>query len=233
MRVPGLLGVACTMILAGCGTPPPVPRESAMARAAVQTMQLSAEGRPIHYHIYGYGSQTVLILAGIHGDEAAGPVLAKRLCTWLETHHSELPDRRVIVIPVANPDGLARNQRANANGVDLNRDFARPETGEPETAFLVGLIREHRPTRIISIHQPAGCVDWDGPGRDLAEAMARACGLPLRKLGAQPGSLGTHAGVQLGIPTVTLELPASASQQTPSAVWQRYGEGLLLALRSL
>jgi len=203
-----------------------------MAKAAVQTMRLSVEGRPIYYHVYGYGSRSILILAGIHGDEAAGPVLAKRLCNWLETHPSELSDQRVIVIPAANPDGLARNQRANANGVDLNRDFARAGTGEPETAFLVGLIREHRPTRIVSIHQPAGCVDWDGPGRDLAGAMARACGLPLRKLGAQPGSLGTYAGVQLGIPTVTLELPASASQQAPSTLWQLYGEGLLLALRS-
>jgi hypothetical protein len=78
---------------------------------------------------------------------------------------------------------------------------------------------------------PMNCVDWDGPASALAEAMSAACGLPLRKLGAQPGSIGSYAGVDAGIPTVTLELPAAAARMTGEEVWRRYGPALLTAIR--
>jgi len=164
------------------------------------------------------------------------------LCAYLERHPVVLKGRRVVVAPAANPDGLARNRRLNARGVDLNRNFAtrnwRPRRrhgpeplSEPEARFIADLIRRCRPARIVTIHQPKGCVDWDGPARDLAEAMARACGLPLRKLGAQPGSLGSYAGVDRQIPTITLGLPTSATQLSPRSLWRQYGEALLVAIR--
>jgi protein MpaA len=74
-------------------------------------------------------------------------------------------------------------------------------------------------------------VDWDGPAREVAEAMSQACGLPLRKIGAEPGSLGSYAGVERQIPTVTIELPRSASQVSHEMLWQRYGQALLVAIR--
>ena len=81
---------------------------------------------------------------------------------------------------------------------------------EPEAAFIAALIDRYDPARIITLHQfisqhqPKGCVDWDGPARELAKEMAEASGLPLQKLGARPGSLGSYAGVELQIPTITL-----------------------------
>ncbi|MGK0435526.1 MAG: protein MpaA, partial [Planctomycetota bacterium] len=77
---------------------------------------------------------------------------------------------------------------------------------EPESRALAELLDRHQPARIVSIHQPVACVDWDGPARAVAAAMADACPLPLRRLGSMPGSLGSYAGVDLGIPIVTFEL---------------------------
>ena len=50
-------------------------------------------------------------------------------------------------------------------------------------------------------------------------------------MGGRPGSLGSYAGTKLGIPTVTLEMPRSATGLAPDALWQRYGEALVVAVR--
>jgi protein MpaA len=146
-----------------------------------------------------------------------------------------------VLLPLANPDGMAAKTRENLRRVDLNRNFATAnredsqENGfrplsEPETRALQALFKEYEPGRIVSIHQPLNCIDYDGPGRALATRMAQNCDLPITKLGAKPGSLGSYTGETLGIPTVTLELPAAASNMGETALWQRYGRTLLAAV---
>jgi len=231
--------------MAGCGRgPSPQPRGSAVSRVSAEPPPLgfSVQGRPILVSCYGVGPTVVLIVGGIHGNEPAGAVLPRQLCAHLDTHPAIVRGRQVVVATAVNPDGLARGTRANAHGVDLNRNFATPNWrasrrhgakpfSEPETRFIAELIRRFRPTRVVQLHQPLRCVDWDGPGRALAAAMAEACGLPLKKLGGRPGSLGSYAGTKLGIPTVTLEMPRSATGLKPDALWARYGEALLVAVR--
>lgn len=92
------------------------------------------------------------------------------------------------------------------------------------------LLREYEPDCVVSIHQPLGCVDYDGPGRELAEAIADAAELPLRKLGGRPGSLGSYVGTEQNVPIITLELPRSASRLSDAAMWERYGSALLAAI---
>ena len=58
-----------------------------------------------------------------------------------------------------------------------------------------------------------------------------ASGMPVRKLGSLPGSLGTLLGVDLGIPIVTVELPGAATRYSQQKLWDRYGEMLLVAIR--
>ena len=78
------------------------------------------------------------------------------------------------VIPSYNPDGLARGTRENAQGVDLNRNFPHRwadldgtyESGsgpasEPETRAVMRFLRDVRPARVLSFHQPLYGVDKD------------------------------------------------------------------------
>jgi protein MpaA len=217
---------------------PPPPRRARLSPVSGR----SVENRPLAGSEFGKGSETVLILGGIHGDEPAGTALSRRLCAHLASRPGGAAGRRVVVAPAANPDGLARGTRTNARGVDLNRNFStrnfsscdrhgHTPLSEPESRFIAALIEHYRPARIVTIHQPLRCVDYDGPGRELAEAMSAACGLPVRKLGARPGSLGSYAGVDRRIPIVTLELPAEASGLGGAALWQRYGPAMMAAIR--
>jgi protein MpaA len=209
----------------------------------VQTVTIgrSVRGRPIHAHILGDGMDTVLIMAVIHGDETAGGPLVDKLVDYLTAHPDVVEGHRAILIPVANPDGMALSSRENTHGIDLNRNFEagnRINNGanglhalsEPETVALKKLIQEYRPDRIISIHQPLDCLDYDGPGNGLAARMAEACKLPVRKLGARPGSLGAYTGETLGIPTITMELPREASRLSQAGLWSQYGQALLTAV---
>jgi len=201
----------------------------------------SVQGRPLQCFVAGDGGETVLILGGIHGNEPAGVPLCEQLYLYLRAHPDQRSGRRVVIAPALNPDGLAMDRRANAHGVDLNRNFRTANRrncarfglqplSEPESRYVARLIDRYRPCRIVTIHQPLACVDWDGPGEGLAAAMARACGLPHKRLGARPGSLGSFAGEDRHIPTVTLELPRDATDDTPAQLWQRYGRALLVAI---
>lgn len=202
----------------------------------------SVQGRPLESWSFGSGDEVVLLLATIHGDEAAGTPLLEELVGAFERGDPEvweaLGARRAVLVPVVNPDGLAADTRWNERRVDLNRNFPaenrieRARTGEaplsePESAALAALIEELAPARVLSIHQPVGCVDYDGPAADLAAAVGAACGLPVERLGARPGSLGSWVGVDRATPILTLELPRRPAGEDVAAHWARYGPALL------
>ena len=201
----------------------------------------SVEDRSLEYLVLGQGRDVVFILATIHGNEPAGTPLVLRLAQYLRQHPLMLRGRTVVLVPAANPDGRANNRRSNANGVDLNRNFQTANRrnsrefgykalSEPESRFIHLLIRQYKPDRIISIHQPQTCIDYDGPAKALADCMAKYCDLPVRKLGAKPGSLSSYASETLRIPIITLELPRDAGRVAPESVWAKYGNALVAAV---
>ncbi len=143
----------------------------------------------------------------------------------------------VVIVPVLNPDGYAKRRRRNAAGVDLNRNFptadwcltsahrrnysGRTPASEPETRALLNLIASLQPARIIAIHsinRHRHCNNYDGAAAQLARSMSRKNGYPVRSsIGyPTPGSLGTWAGRERVIPTITLELP---SHHSPQRCW--------------
>lgn len=243
-----------TLGLAGCYQPQPSPKIIGESHPPVIVQPLpepknpeavvvgrSVRGRPISAYVIGDGDDTVMIMAVIHGDEVSGAPLVHKLADYLGGHPSLMDNRRVILVPVVNPDGMALNCRENTRGIDLNRNFEagnRINNGangfhplsEPETQALRKLIQEYKPDRIVSIHQPLNCIDYDGPGQALASRIAEACRLPIHKLGARPGSLGSYTGETLGIPTVTMELPREASKLSQAGLWSQYGPALLAAV---
>jgi len=217
---------------------PPVPVPTAAEARVIGT---SIGGQPIRCYRFGTGPDALLILGGIHGNEPGSARLVETLADRLRQRDDLLRGRTIWVLPVANPDGLADRSRLNRRHVDLNRNFPADNRrelvrygaaplSEPEAAALHRLIQEARPRRIVSLHQAAACVDYDGPARGLAEAMSEACGLPVRRLGGKPGSLGSWAGDVLSIPTITLELPGSATRMPEAALWTRFGPALEAAI---
>ena len=91
---------------------------------------------------------------------------------------------------------------------------------------LIALI-DHHDLRRHFVTFKNGC---DGPGQQLANHMAQYCDLPVKKLGAKPGSLGSYAGETLGIPIITVEMLAEDSDLDYESLWRKYGKMLLAAI---
>jgi murein peptide amidase A len=206
-----------------------------------QQIGTSVHGKPIHSYSFGSGSEVVLLMATIHGDEWAGTPLLNHVGRLLHRRPDLTSTRKVILVPVANPDGFEKQTRTNSRGVDLNRNFPavnRRDTerygknalSEPESRALYDLLQREKPTRIVSIHQPLKVVDWDGPGESLARAMGEHCELKVERLGSRPGSLGSYAGEDLQIPIITYELPREASRLPNKVLWEKFGNPLLAAV---
>ncbi|MDH5516835.1 MAG: DUF2817 domain-containing protein [Gammaproteobacteria bacterium] len=185
----------------------------------------------------------VLLIGGIHGDEYSSVSILFKWLNTLDKYHSGLFHWQVI--PLLNPDGLLRphSRRTNGNGVDLNRNFSPGENSqasleywekrtwkdkrrypgpaplsEPETQWLNHLITDFEPDVIIAVHAPFGILDFDGPHK----APKHLGSLHLKLLGTYPGSLGNYAGIQLGKPVITIELPYAGimpSTQQISTIW--------------
>lgn len=194
-------------------------------------------------------AESGLILAGTHGDEnAAVATLSAAMRT--------LPDRlrRHHVVLAVNPDGCQLGLRANANGVDLNRNFpaANWQSGdtvyrwnsvaeardvllstgerpgsEPETQALCQLIHELKPRWVVSWHEPLACID-DPRSSELGHWLAQQTALPLvSSVGYDtPGSFGSWCN-DLGLPCVTAEMPAISVDEAT----ERYLEPMINLLR--
>jgi len=182
------------------------------------------------------------ILGGTHGDERATvPFLEAFVSTHLEK--GEDLERRgdfktrtslgpVMVLPLLNPDGYARDSRYNARGVDLNRNLPelwRPQgdeppglapLSEPECRLLHDVLTLGKPARILSLHWALGEIDPDGDrSYPWAKSLWESLEAPhrslfrLRKPGDAasmlPGSLGSFCRLRLreSALLVTLELP--------------------------
>jgi protein MpaA len=107
-------------------------------------------------------------------------------------------------------------------------------SSEPETVFQEKLIRLVKPQKILSIHSPLNLLDYDGPSTlELAhfpsdygrifEQFRQT--MNATSTGYFPGSLGNFAGRELGIPTVTLELPSSDPKKA-DVYWKKFNRGI-------
>lgn len=176
-----------------------------------------------------------LIIAGTHGDENSSIVT---LSCALRTLTPEL--RRHHVILTVNPDGCQLGLRANARGIDLNRNFPAANwragetvyrwnssaeerdvvllTGdtpgsEPETQALCQLIHKIHPAWVVSFHDSLACIE-DPRHTALGQWLAEAFALPLvTSVGYEtPGSFGSWCA-DLGLHCITAEFPPISSDE--------------------
>lgn len=205
---------------------PPFPRHP----AAMQHLVIghTVKGRAINAWRVGErnkrtGAHTVVLMSSMHGNERQ---IAHIL--WSLRDGARIHGVNMWLIPIANPDGWARDTRQNAHGVDINRNFPtgwvhttghyasgpRPAS-EPETRALMGFFRKVRPWRIVSFHQPLHAVDVADKNRTFSHRLARALRLPattVRCGGVCGGTMTQWYNAHFAGTAITVEYGASPSR---------------------
>jgi protein MpaA len=183
----------------------------------------SSQTIPIIAHRFGSQGSNVLVLGGVHGDETEGVVAALGLFRdWL--HDYPFKNLRVTLVPTFNIDGVLAKTRANANGVDLNRNLPTQDwsaeianvryhpgpaaNSESENQALVHFIATEKPRFILSLHSWKPMLNINGDCAAEAKAIAAINGYIISPtIGySTPGCLGTYSGLERAIPTITYEI---------------------------
>lgn len=210
---------------------------------------LSAKGQSID--LYGQSPDStgdLVFIGGMHGDEPEGVRLATELLNWLQKNHKTEDLHPWTLITDINPDGAALNQRTNANGVDLNRNFptsdwqassspsryySGPMAGsEPETQAICKLIQLKKPKLILHFHSWEPCIVYTGePGKAWAQMLSPSSVYPVKEdIGyPTPGSLGNYGWHNCKIPVICIE---EQEKSDLSLVWPHFGNVLIKLLRS-
>jgi len=96
----------------------------------------------------------VYISAGIHGDEPAGPLAVRQLL-----RENKWPaEFGLWMCPCLNPAGFVENRRENSAGLDLNRQYLRPDAAET-VAHIGWLELQPRFDLCLCLHE-----DWEAHG---------------------------------------------------------------------
>ena len=133
-----------------------LPGLSAERGFTVEQIGHSAEGRELRHVQWGDGPTAVLLWSQMHGDESTASMALADLLAWL----GDSPDDPLVqqlrsaltlhIVPILNPDGAARFQRRNAQGIDINRDAAALAT--PEARALKTLRDRLQPAYGFNLH---------------------------------------------------------------------------------
>ena len=145
-----------------------------------ETIGKSVEDQDIiMFKIGNIAGGRVLFDGAMHGTENMGGELLYFYAEWLLTSNDPLANRILardytLLIPVLNIEGMQRFERKNANGVDLNRNFATnwenggstdPDSemyrgpaplSEPESQTLVNVFQTYEPSFYVNVHMWAG-----------------------------------------------------------------------------
>jgi len=115
-------------------------------------------------------------VANMHGDEIVGRELMIKLIEDLAKNYGSdnritklLDSVQIYIMPSMNPDGALKHQRANANGVDLNRSFPDFTTSdnqntqrnrEPEIQAMMKFQSQHHFVLSANFHGGAEVVNY-------------------------------------------------------------------------
>jgi predicted deacylase len=236
LRLPALVLLATALVA------PVAPAVAAPDDAVLSKRKLgeSVQGRPIMAYRLGDKSDfRVVLISTMHGNEAR----TRRILLSLKNGAS-ISGVDLWVVPTYNPDGLAAGTRKNAHGVDLNRNYpyqwaeldGNYESGpapksEPETRAMIRFLKDVRPHRILSFHQPLYGVDLDTKNRRFARKVARTLQLPKKTFtcgGVCHGTMTSWYNHKFSGAALTVEYGADPSSRmmrvvAPSRVLKIFG----------
>jgi hypothetical protein len=137
----------------------------------------------------------VLICAGQHGDEFDPVKSVLALCKSLAAGSDPdlLGKCAIIVIPMANPDGVANCRRSNGVDVDINRDWIALTTRE--SRFINSIITAWKPNLLIDVH------NWNEPSSIPGNAIEAPNAGDGERTNAMI-AIARHAGVSSGLSLV-------------------------------
>ncbi len=206
----------------------------------------SVEGRSIRARrFHQSGGARILWVGGIHGDEPEGRIATEQLPVALSTS-KVLVD--LVQIEDVNPDGRAAHNRSNANGVDLNRNFPTSNfdptdkryggspLSQPESVTLHDVVLSYGPDLIVVMHSWKGrtFINFDGPAGGFAKVWSDKSGMEVVDSGGlgrkTPGSLGTWAGIEQGIPILTVEFLNGIA---PEQAWSKTKDAAVAVLETV
>ncbi len=123
---------------------------------SVEEIGRSVEDRPIDHAWFGHGPFHVLLWSQMHGDEATATASLLDMLGYVRRERDDPRVRRMLqaltvhVVPMLNPDGAARFQRRNAQGIDVNRDALLLQS--PEGRALKALRDRLKPRLGFNLH---------------------------------------------------------------------------------
>jgi len=166
-----------------------------------ETIGHSAEGRPIRAYRAGEaGKPVVMVVATMHGEENFGQYVARGLLEGKPITGVDL-----WVVPVLNPDGLAKDRRWLKGQVDLNRNFpdrfiVRANSGPRassavETRVVTRFLDRINPRYLVSWHQPLIGVDtYRVKDKALMKRLSKGLDIAPRSLDCHGSCHGTMTG---------------------------------------
>ncbi|MEE6283229.1 M14 family zinc carboxypeptidase [Georgenia sp. MJ170] len=136
-------------------------------RVRVVEIGRTLQDRPINMFIIGYpnppataeevaADSTALVNCNVHGNEPSSResclIMARQLAFGEDERTLDiLSNATVLLVPSINGDGRAMNQRGNADGQDLNRDFSLLR--QPETFGFTEMLRDYQPDAAFDGHE--------------------------------------------------------------------------------
>jgi protein MpaA len=184
----------------------------------------TVSGLPIPGFRLQAGGPEVLVLGGVHGDEVEGVTAAWGLFSALSEGAASELRLNLTLIPAFNFDGVLAKTRVNARGVDLNRNLPTRDwnpqafndryppgpsaNSEPENQALTAFLDHTQPRFIISLHSWKPLLNVNGDCGPEADEIHRQTGYVIEpSIGyPTPGCLGTYAGLERAMPTLTYEI---------------------------
>lgn len=112
----------------------------------------SVNNLPIYRVDFGTGSYKILLWSQMHGNESTTTKAVLDLLDYIQMNDKQdwLSKFTFCFIPILNPDGAEAYTRANANGIDLNRDSK--DLSQPESLVLRHVFEDFKPNLALNMH---------------------------------------------------------------------------------